>query len=174
MHAQLKLLKNNMNTHSQNKLVLKIAASMIFIFVLVLALTTQPTFLVDWQRSKTYKEFTGYALFALMLSMWWISLAPRLMVTSQNLKISKLVHQWCGALILLLILFHASFGKVGFLSGFTFLLVIGSVCAAAYRWIKGPRTTKMHKYLLGAHIGIAVVISSMSLLHMYFIFAYAK
>lgn len=163
-----------MNTHSQNKLVLKIAASMIFIFVLVLALTTQPTFLVDWQRSKTYKEFTGYALFALMLSMWWISLAPKLLGTSENLKISKLVHQWCGALILLLILFHASFGKVGFLSGFTFLLVIGSVCAAAYRWIKGPRTTKMHRYLLGAHIGIAVVISSMSLLHMYFIFAYAK
>jgi hypothetical protein len=163
-----------MNTHSQNKLVLKIAASMIFIFVLVLALTTQPTFLVDWQRSKTYKEFTGYALFALMLSMWWISLAPKLSVTSDNLKISKLVHQWCGALILLLILFHASFGKVGFLSGFTFLLVVGSVCAAAYRWIKGPRTTKMHKYLLGVHIGIAVVISSMSLLHMYFIFAYAK
>lgn len=163
-----------MNTHSQNKLVLKIAASMILVFVLVLALTTQPTFLVDWQRSKTYKEFTGYALFALMLSMWWISLAPRLSVTSKNLKVSKLVHQWCGALILLLILFHASFGKVGFLSGFTFLLVVGSVCASAYRWIKGPRTTKMHHYLLGAHIGIAVVISSMSLLHMYFIFAYAK
>jgi hypothetical protein len=32
----------------------------------------------------------------------------------------------------------------------------------------------MHSYLLGAHIAIAVVISSMSLLHMYFIFAYAK
>jgi hypothetical protein len=147
---------------------------MMCLFVLVLALTTQPTFLVDWQRSKAYKEVTGYTLFALMLSMWWISLAPKLFVSSNNLKISKLVHQWCGALILLLILFHASFGKVGFLSGFTFLLVVGSACAAAYRWIKGPRTTKMHKYLLGAHIGIAVVISSMSLLHMYFIFAYAK
>jgi predicted ferric reductase len=163
-----------MNTHSQNKLVLKVAASMLFVFVLVLALISQPTFLVDWQRSKTYKEVTGYALFALMLSMWWIALAPKLSVTSQNLKASKLLHQWCGALILLLILFHASFAKVGFLSGFTFLLIVGSACAAAYRWIKGPRTTKIHKYLLGAHIGVAVIISSMSLLHMYFIFAYAK
>lgn len=163
-----------MNTHFHNKLVLKIAVSMIFIFVVVLALTTQPSFLVGWQRSKAYKEFTGYALFVLMLSMWWIPLAPKLFDSSNHMKISKLLHQWCGALILLLILFHASFGKVGFLSGFTFLLVIGSLCAAAYRWIKGPRTTKIHTYLLGAHIGIAVIISSMSLLHMYFIFAYAK
>lgn len=163
-----------MNTHAHNKLVLKIAASMLFVFVLVLALINQPTFLVDWQRSKAYKEVTGYALFALMLSMWWISLAPKLLVSSTNLKISKLVHQWCGVLILLLILFHASFAKVGFLSGFTFLLIVGSACAAAYRWINGPRTSKIHNYLLGAHIGIAVIISSMSLLHMYFIFAYAK
>ena len=163
-----------MNTHAHNKLILKIAASMLFVFVLVLALISQPTFLVDWQRSKTYKEVTGYALFALMLSMWWIALAPKLLVSSTNLKVSKLLHQWCGALILLLILFHASFAKVGFLSGFTFLLIVGSACAAAYRWIKGPRTTKIHNYLLGVHIGIAVIISSMSLMHMYFIFAYAK
>ena len=163
-----------MNTHAHNKLILKIAASMLFVFVLVLALISQPTFLVDWQRSKTYKEVTGYALFALILSMWWIALAPKLLVSSTNLKVSKLLHQWCGALILLLILFHASFAKVGFLSGFTFLLIVGSACAAAYRWIKGPRTTKIHNYLLGVHIGIAVIISSMSLLHMYFIFAYAK
>ena len=163
-----------MNAHAHNKLILKIAASMLFVFVLVLALISQPTFLVDWQRSKTYKEVTGYALFALMLSMWWIALAPKLLVSSTNLKVSKLLHQWCGALILLLILFHASFAKVGFLSGFTFLLIVGSACAAAYRWIKGPRTTKIHNYLLGVHIGIAVIISSMSLLHMYFIFAYAK
>ncbi len=163
-----------MNTHAHNKLILKIAASMLFVFVLVLALISQPIFLVDWQRSKTYKEVTGYALFALMLSMWWIALAPKLLVSSTNLKVSKLLHQWCGALILLLILFHASFAKVGFLSGFTFLLIVGSACAAAYRWIKGPRTTKIHNYLLGVHIGIAVIISSMSLLHMYFIFAYAK
>jgi predicted ferric reductase len=174
MRAQHALLKNNMNTHSQNKLVLKIAASVIFIFILVVGLTTQPTFLVDWQRSKTYKEFTGYALFALMLSMWWISLAPKLISASNHLKTSKLLHQWCGVLILLLIIFHASFSKIGYLSGFTFLLLIGSVCAAAYRWIRGPRTTKMHTYLLGAHIGIAVVVSSMSLMHMYFIFAYTK
>ena len=163
-----------MNAHAHNKLILKIAASMLFVFVLVLALISQPTFLVDWQRSKTYKEVTGYALFALMLSMWWIALAPKLLVSSTNLKVSKLLHQWCGALILLLILFHASFAKVGFLSGFTFLLIVGSACAAAYRWIKGPMTTKIHNYLLGVHIGIAVIISSMSLLHMYFIFAYAK
>ena len=60
MHVHPKWwLKNNMNTHVQNKLVLKIAASMIFVFVIVLALINQPTFLVDWQRSKAYKEVTG-------------------------------------------------------------------------------------------------------------------
>jgi phosphate starvation-inducible membrane PsiE len=163
-----------MNTHSHNKLVLKIAVSMVFVFVLVVALVNQPTFLIDWQRSKAYKEFTGYVLFVLMLSMWWIPLAPKFFVSSNHLKITKLLHQWCGALILLLILFHASFRKVGFLAGFTVLLLLGVVCAIAYRWIKGPRTTKTHKYLMGAHIGAAVAVSSMSLLHMYFIFAYTK
>jgi uncharacterized membrane protein len=174
MHVHIWLPGNNMNTQAQNKLVLRAAVGTIFVFALVLGIALQPTFLVEWQRNKAYKVSTGYALFALMLSMWWISMAPKLFVAANNLKISKLLHQWCGVLILLLIMFHASFSKVGYLSGFTFLLLVGAVCAVAYRWIKGPRTTKMHTYLIGAHIGIAVVISSMSLMHMYFIFAYTK
>lgn len=163
-----------MNTHFHNKLVLKIAVSIIVVFVFVLGFITQPNFLINWQNSKTYKEYTGYTLFVLTLIMWWMPLAPKVFDSTEYMKFSKLLHQWCGILILLLVLFHASFLKVGFLAGFTFLLLVGAVCGAAYRLIKGPRTTKIHTCLLGAHIGIAVAISCMSLLHMYFIFAYTK
>ncbi len=125
-----------------------------------------------WQADSGFKTYSGYMLLLIMAAMWLPLWLRKRFDQPQQLDLIKLMHQWLGVLVLLLFVLHASIARSGYLALQTLLLLALSGLGAGIAWTQLHGRTSGRRWMVVTHIAMAFVVSSFSLLHLYFIYAY--
>jgi hypothetical protein len=126
-----------------------------------------------WQMSDSFKTISGYVLLALMAGMWLPVGVKERLHRPRHRDYLKLAHQWLGVLLLVAFLLHANLSRSGFLALLTASLFVVSGVGLLLSWMQGRGWIPGRRWVMAAHIAIAGLVSSFSLLHVYFVFAYA-
>lgn len=162
----------------KNRLLANLASLWVAATLVGLGLLLQPIqphidSLVRWQSSVSFKSFTGYLLVAAMLGMWTPVWLRKSFTTPRQLDVIKLVHQWLGVGMLLVLLLHANLARSGYL-WIQSLLILGlSALGAGIAWTQLKSLVQIRGWLMVAHIALAGIVSAFALLHIYFVYAYA-
>lgn len=126
------------------------------------------------QTSSLFKQFSGYSMIALLafaMGFGWLRRQPAM---ARRQKALNAIHQAAGLVLLLLLASHVGTRPSGFLLFMFHAMAIG-LGAGALRAVLGagaPR--KLATGLLATHIGMTCLVSAAVLLHLYFVYAYAR
>ena len=157
-------------THS---LSLATASAILAISLLLFLMPPAWDTLTRWQIDAQFKTISGYVLLTLMAVMWLpVGLKDHLR-TPKARDVLKLSHQWLGVLLLMVFVLHANLSRSGFLAILTMFLLVVSGSGVVLSWMQARGWTAGRRWLMAAHIAIAWLVSSFSVLHLYFVLAYA-
>lgn len=151
-----------------------LAAAALLVLALLLFLI-QPDWdtALRWQVSSRFKTVTGWSLLALMAAMWLPVALRSWFSRPRQLAVIKLTHQWLGVLALVVLLLHANLSRSGYLAILSLCLFVAMGSGALLSWMQDRGWVPGRRWLMAAHITLAWVVSSFTLLHLYFVFAYA-
>lgn len=126
-----------------------------------------------WQAGGGFKTVTGYVLLAAMSAMWLPVWLRKKFKLPHQLALIKLTHQWLGVLALGVFVLHANLARSGFLALMTLLLFTLSGLGAGLAWMQDGQRTAGRRWVMAAHIALGFVVSGFTLVHLYFVYAYA-
>ena len=124
------------------------------------------------QKTVGFRQLTGYAMLGLMafaMLFGWLRRLPALAGQQARLKEAHLV---AGLLLLALLALHLVQVPAGFLHSLFHALALGTAAGALRSALGrrfGPRGCSV---LLGLHIGLACIVSTAALVHVYLVYAY--
>lgn len=131
--------------------------------------------LLEWQKSRIVKNYTGALLLALILSQWLLSIS-RLVLKSKGKEWSvfRELHVAVGTLTVLLAFLHAAsfgFGLLGFLSVF---FLLNNIISSTYTLnSEGAWNVKFSSsMLLPIHIVFSVTVTFLSLMHWWLVMTF--
>jgi hypothetical protein len=154
---------------------LSLAAAAVLLVLALLLFLAQPSWdiALRWQVNARFKTFTGWALFALMAALWLPVVLRGWFSQPGQLALIKLAHQWLGVLALVVLLLHANLSRSGYLAILSLCLFVAMGSGALLSWMQDLGWVPGRRWLMAAHITLAWVVSGFTLLHLYFVFAYA-
>lgn len=152
-----------------------LAAAVALLVLALLLFLVQPAWdtALRWQVDARFKTVTGWSLMALMAAMWLPVLLRGGFSQPRQLAVIKLAHQWLGVLALAVLLLHANLSRSGYLAVLSVCLFAAMGSGAALSWMQGRGWLLGRRWLMASHITLAWVVSAFTLLHLYFVFAYA-
>jgi predicted ferric reductase len=147
-----------------------------FTFIVLLEVAAQffpdALLLNPMQATVRFKQFSGYAMFALMSFAMGFGCLRRLPAMANKQRLLNEIHQFGGLLILLLLAVHPAGTPRGFLLWVFHAMAVG-LAAGALRAMLGTRFGRgTSTALLVLHIGLSCLVSAGVLLHLYFVYAY--
>jgi hypothetical protein len=152
---------------------LKLAGVLLALEALLFFVQPRWDAVLRWQLDGSFKTITGYVLLATMALMWAPVWVRKHLQQAHHLEILKLVHQWMGVLVLLVFLLHANLARSGYLAVLSLVLLAGSGLGTVLGWLQLTGRANGRRWLMAAHIALGAVVSGFSLLHLYFVYAYA-
>ena len=152
---------------------LKASGLLLALAALLFVLQPNWSVVIRFQLDPTLKTASGYVLLALMTFMWAPVWLRKYLSQPQRLEILKLVHQWMGALVLLVFLVHANLARSGYLAIFTLVVLLIAGLGTLLGWMQVTARASGRRWLMAAHIAMSFVVTGFSILHVYFVYAYA-
>jgi hypothetical protein len=152
---------------------LKASGLLLALAALLFVLQPNWSVVIRFQLDPTLKTVSGYVLLALMTFMWAPVWLRKYLSQPQRLEILKLVHQWMGALVLLVFLVHANLARSGYLAIFTLVVLLIAGVGTLLGWMQVTARASSRRWLMAAHIAMSFVVTGFSILHVYFVYAYA-
>jgi hypothetical protein len=149
------------------------AAALLALALLLFLIQPDWDTVLRWQVSARFKKVTGWSLLALMAAMWLPVALRSWFNQPRQLAVIKLTHQWLGVLALVVLLLHANLSRSGYLAILSLCLFVAMWSGALLSWMQDRGLVLGRRWLIAAHITLAWVVSSFTLLHLYFVFAYA-
>ena len=128
---------------------------------------------LHWQVNARFKTITGWTLLALMSAMWLPVALRGWFREPRPLAVVKLIHQWLGVFALVVLLLHANLARSGYLAILSLCLFVAIGSGALLSWMQYCGWVPGRRWLMASHIAMAWLVSSSTLLHLYFVLAYA-
>lgn len=154
---------------------MSLAAAIGLLVLALLLFLAQPTWdaALRWQVDARFKTVTGWSLMALMAAMWLPVALRGSFNQPRQLAVIKLAHQWLGVVALVVLLAHANLSRSGYLAILSVCLFVAMGSGIALSWMQDRGWVPGRRWLMAGHITLAWVVSGFTLLHLYFVFAYA-
>lgn len=151
----------------------KIGLLLIGLYLLYQLLPEQPGFIDALQQIRTFKNWSGFTLFLLVLAQWSVSVYRGVFnATNQNLERAYQLHYWIGSLAPLVFFIHSPKPDYGMLLLLAILFFSNSLLGIVIQYPIVVRRGVIKQVGIGIHVLASTVILALILLHIWTVFSY--
>jgi cytochrome b561 len=151
----------------------KIGLLLIGLYLMYQLLPEQPGFIDALQQIRGYKNWSGFALFLLVLAQWSVSVYRGIFNASgPNLEKAYQLHYWIGSLAPLVFFIHSPKPDYGMLLLLAILFFSNSLLGIVLQHPSVVQRGVIKQVGIGIHVLASTVILALILLHIWTVFSF--